>query len=936
MVEEKENANPDTERELFFGPFQLIPARRLLLRGGKPIRLGEPSYRVLLALLEQPGTILDTQTLIARAWGPVHVDETSLRAAIAALRKALKIAGSSRTYIATVSRKGYGFVGPIDDRKAAGRRNALPPELSKVIGREQIIADLTADVAEHRLVTIVGPGGIGKTTTALATARRVVDQQEIDSVCFVDLSNVSDVGLLTHAFRSSLGIASQGNDLVTEIDAFLEDRRVLLVLDSCEGVLTAIASQVEELSWRMPNIKFLVTSREPLRATGERLRRLDALSLPSSMSGLTSAEAMRFSAIELFTDRATASRPDFGLTEENVQTVVEICRRLDGIPLALEIAAARLDSFDLPVLANILDSHFRLQMLGRSTALPRHRTLASTLDWSYDSLNHIERTALRRLSAFTGPFCFEAARHVVGSGDISANDVGNIVASLTAKSLITIGGCVTRGQHRLLDTTRAYASLKLEESGETNEVRRRHALFYVLRITEAAADVKSRNGPNWIPFCQAAAAEVHSALDRAASTNNSGSIAVDLALAAISVWTSLGLGDECLCQTDRILRRFQDRLTPEQHLSLALAQHGAHLDGGANLQVLMRIRDEITELAAQLTDPLAELRAIYGMWATSWTAGRLSEVGALAARFRDSVTARQLERYAPLAEVLLLAPLPQMGEFDAAIRHIETALADPEAVITCGFEMYEGCDHLSIVYGQHALTRMVQGDTDAALEITRKNLERASASGSDLFFCHALINSAIWVAYEVGPLDLAERYVSDLERRSARPGLQMWSLFAECLQAMLNVRRGEYTEAIPALWKLMRSLSGTWNTHLRESAARKLAEALLKAGCPTQAIEILDDLIVQCARSNVKLHLSLILALRAEAQLLEGAENVREIASAFRQALEIAGQQGANLWTERILETVRKACAASANFEKEWVPTGRQMGWCVSDDLEVE
>ena len=273
---------------------------------------------------------------------------------------------------------------------------------------------------------------------------------------------------------AALGVAATGDPL-SGLTAWLRDKQALIVLDNCEHVVDAAASVAEAILRSAPRVGILATSREPLRADGESLHRLTPLEIPTERTGITASEALRHSAVELFSQRARASDGAFSLTDADAQVLCDLCRKLDGLPLAIELAAVQVEVFGIQGLAQGLDDRFALLTSGRRTALGRQQTLRATMDWSHELLPQIERIALRRLGVFRGDFTMEAARIIVGDDQISGVDVVASVANLAMKSLVVtdISGDVT--YHRLLDTTRAYALERLAESPDTSRLRRQHA-----------------------------------------------------------------------------------------------------------------------------------------------------------------------------------------------------------------------------------------------------------------------------------------------------------------------------------------------------------------------------------------------------------------------------------------------------------------------------
>jgi predicted ATPase len=556
--------------EMMFGPFRLIPSRRVLLCGDQPVRLGEPSYNVLMVLLAHAGEIVSRDQLILEAWGTSHIDESNLRSAVAALRRAFNAAGCARSYVSTVARRGYRFVEPITVVSSGQDRQAFALPQPRLIGREQAIESLVRDIGEHRLVTIVGPGGIGKTALAIVAAQRAYATRDVESIYLVSTEAIAHPAELESLFRSGLGMVGRSGYLLQDIEAFLDNRRALIIIDSCECALGALAMLAEQILSVAPKLTILATSREPLRADGEWIRRLETLTVPAPNVEPTLQNIAEYSAIELFVDRATSSNPCFTLSDENLPAAIKICRDLDGLPLAIEIAAARMDSFALPVLAEVISGELRLQMLGRSTALPRHRTLHDNLDWSYRLLSAREKIAFRRLAAFHGPVTFEAARQVLSGGSISAVETSGLIATLAAKSLVTIGVGRTQGKLKLLETTRAYAAALLDESGERDAVYRKHAVYYgaLLQASRQGQPARSATDPERPASNQR---EVLAAIDWACCPAGDPYLALTLCLDAIAAFGSMQRHTECRQIAGHLVS------TPELFAQLAWTETRARL-----------------------------------------------------------------------------------------------------------------------------------------------------------------------------------------------------------------------------------------------------------------------------------------------------------------------------------------------------------------------
>ena len=349
------------DEEVFaFGSFRLIPAQRMLSEDGKPVRLGSRALDILAALTERAGETISKEELIARAWPDTVVEEAALRVHVAALRKALGDGRAGKRHIANHPGRGYAFVAPVTrenalsaSRTPTGMAEAgnLPALLTRIVGRDGVISRLAQQLVRRRFLTIVGPGGIGKTTVAVAVAERINASYK-HGAWFVGLASLSDPDLVPSAVGAALGVPLSGGDHTRTLAAWLRDRNALLVLDNCEHVIDAAAGLAEALLKAAPQAGILATSREPLRAEGEWLHRLAPLELPPEAKAFpTAAEALGYSAVELFNERAGATADSFMLDDADVPAVIEICRRLDGVPLALELAAARVATFGVGELA---------------------------------------------------------------------------------------------------------------------------------------------------------------------------------------------------------------------------------------------------------------------------------------------------------------------------------------------------------------------------------------------------------------------------------------------------------------------------------------------------------------------------------------------------------------------------------------------------------
>src|SRR5437763_15508513 len=467
-----------------FGPYRLLPTQRLLLEGDQPVRLGSRAFDILATLLERASEVVGKEELIARAWPKTFVEDANLKIQISALRRALGDGQGGNRYIATIPGRGYNFVAPVRFEKLAraativsAAAHNLPLAATRMIGRETAVATLVSRRSRPRLVTVVGPGGIGKTTVALAVAERIISDYE-HGVWLIDRSPLGDPRLVPSAVATVLGLEVRIDNPLPGLIAALRDRRMLLLLDNCEHVIDAVASLAAAVLTGARDVSILLTTREPLGIPGEHVYRVGPLSTPQHSARATAAETAAFTAIQLFVERVTAIVEDFALTEENASTVAEICRRLDGLPLAIEFAAPRVEVLGVEALASHLGAGLPQLRARVRASPPRHRTMRAVLDWSYGLLSEDEQRFLRALGIFAGGFTVEAADAVALDPATTRIEAIDSLADLVTKSLVVADVSGAKPRFRRLDTTRAYAIEQLDTSGERERLARRHAEYH--------------------------------------------------------------------------------------------------------------------------------------------------------------------------------------------------------------------------------------------------------------------------------------------------------------------------------------------------------------------------------------------------------------------------------------------------------------------------
>jgi predicted ATPase/DNA-binding winged helix-turn-helix (wHTH) protein len=619
------------EQAVHFGPYKIYPGQRLVMESDRPLRLGRRAMDILLILLEHAGKVVSKQQLIAEIWPDSVVEEINLRVHMAALRKALGDGQAGQRYIVTVAQRGYSFVAPCSlehieqgPQQGAIESNGhnLPLRHTRLIGRQVLVDSLVAQLPRQRFITLVGPGGIGKTTVALRVAEQLIGRYR-DGIRLLDLAPINDPAVITGQLATLLDLSLHDGEPLNSLATFLRERQMLLVIDNCEHLIDSVALLCESLLRGAPQLHILATSRESLRAEGEFVQRLESLDCPPPIAVLDRAQALSFSAPQLFVERAMASHDSFELTDAELPLVIDICRRLDGIPLALELAAAQVANLGLSGLLTQLQESFRLLAHSSQSPLGRHQTLRTTLDWSFKLLNACEQTCLRRLGIFRGGFTLESAAAVIVDEHIEPREVFGSITQLVAKSLLSVDVGDEEVFYRLLDTTRRYALEKLEQTDELPAARKRHAERCLTLMQQAQNDWEHIPTGVWIDRYARSLEDIRAALDWGLSAQGPHALAIRLTATSTPLWQELSLLNEYGGYVRKALALLD--VAPEtcprlkMTLKLALGSTCYHTNGGTTETIEAFVSAHT--LANHCNDLAGKLRAVSGHLAVNLGCG---------------------------------------------------------------------------------------------------------------------------------------------------------------------------------------------------------------------------------------------------------------------------------------------------------------------------
>ena len=520
-----------------FGRFELQPGKRRLLASSAPVDIGSRAFDVLVMLVEHNGRLITKDELLEGVWPKVIVEENTLQAHVATLRKVL-----GRDAIATISGWGYRFtleVRPVGAEPIAPGHN-LPQQLTSFIGREKQIAQLKDLLATTRLLTLTGAGGCGKTRLAMQVAGDLLESYS-DGIWLVELAALTEPGLVPQTVADVLGLKERTGEILTRtIGDHLASRRLLLMLDNAEHLLAACADFVDAVLRRSSRVVILVTSRERLAMEGELTYRVPSLSVPDPKRNATPKVLSAYESVRLFIERARLQWPDFSLTAQNATVLASVCHRLDGIPLAIELAAPRVRSMSIEEVNRGLDQRFGLLTGGSRTGLPRHRTLRAMIDWSYDLLSDAEKAMLTRMSAFSGGWTLAAAEQVRGDDAGDRRDVLDLLTSLADKSLVLAEAHDGATRYGFLETVCHYARDRLRESGEQVHAQRRHLAYFLAMAEEAESQLTGPDQQMWLDRLETELDNLRAALSRSAAVGGDAASGLRLAGALWRFWLVRG------------------------------------------------------------------------------------------------------------------------------------------------------------------------------------------------------------------------------------------------------------------------------------------------------------------------------------------------------------------------------------------------------------
>ena len=885
-------SNPSSVRwRAAFGPFVLSPDERLLQRNGAPVRLGGRALDLLIALIDEAGRVVSKKELIDRVWGDVVVDEGSLRFNMYAVRKALGDGAEGARYIVNTANKGYSFVADVEHQavapdtrvEPARSSRSLPALSTTIVGRENELSLIEAGLVKRRLVSIVGPGGIGKTTAAIACAHNAAHHFGED-VCFIDLSATFEAALVLGAIATAIGLQSDLAALAA-IAAHLADRKLLLVLDCCEHVIAAAAEAAEYLVRNCPSVHLLATSREPLRAGGEFVYRLQPLAFPSEGEGMVASEALKYPAVRLLVERAAASGAGFELKDSDAPLVSRLCRELDGIALAIELAAGRVEALGLQAITSHLDVSMKLMWHGRRTAVPRHQTLSATLDWSFNLLSIGEKRLLGRLSVFAGTFSLDAAIGICGF-DVVSSEAVDLIAGLVSKSLVNVDAGGPALRYGLLDTTKSYCGKKLSGAGETKVVMQRFCDHFSAMARLLASQALCKDS---LDNLNLDLPNLRAALDWRLQDAEDVEGAVQLAAALCPLLLQLSRLTECL----RWTRAAIDAMPPgmlatsfEMRLQSSLGQ-SLMFTGGSVDDAEAAFRRSIS-LAGSLDDSRSEMHLLNGYAVLLHRDGRFSEALVAAKRAESLLPALGDPEAVAIVDSLLGVALHFVGRSSEAQHHWERSVAYSARSLTDTTSKLGFDHHIRSLCGV-ARAYWLAGDYTKAFEVAEDTLSKARKFAHVVTRCIAIIWAGSVYSYQADPVRLSE-LMDELEFVAVRHSLTPYRIVAAATRGQIMIYEGRAAEGVETIQAEVERLHACRYEMVTNTLLTSMAQGLTDMSRHSAALAACDDIVRRIEVGGDLLRLPELLVVKGRA--FEAVGNKKQATKNYTLSREIARSQG--------------------------------------------
>ena len=905
-------AKDGAHRSYAFGPFRLVPERQVLLREGEPVRIGGRALDILTVLVERAGETVSKRELIAHVWPNLFVEDSNLKVNMNALRRALGEGGASPRYITTVVGRGYRFVGMVQALQLPDwasvptgqpARHNLAALTTRIIGRDDAIARVRADLNEARIVSLVGPGGIGKTRVALAVAEQALGKYR-DGVWLVDLSALTDRDFVPNAVAAAIGLTAHSANMLEALGQHLRHQNMLLILDSCEHVIDGAAATIDRITADASDLRILATSREPLQVPGERVRRLPGLATPPQSPQIGTREVIDFPAVQLFIERATDRDETFILTDRDAPAVAEICRRLDGLALAIELAAPHVGTLGVHGVLRALDDRFAL-LEARRGGPERHRTLLATIEWSYALLSPTEKQLMGRLSVFAGGFSLASACAIAVDDAVERAGVTTDLSALVAKSLVAADLRDDEMEYRLLDSMRAYALERLAESGEFDLARRRHAEHCLDLLATAGNDIDRVPRETWIARYAGRVDDVRSALSWTSSNLESRALSVRLTVATIPFGKQMSLIEECRIAVERALEpELAEHRSAHDELLLYLTLGATMLHASGPVLAVKDALSKALGIAEELGDAGMQLECLRGLSEYELWTGDSRAAMAVAERMR-TFEDRGHKDAGGDANAQSGAALSWLGALGAARHRLETIVGRPAIADRRSDAARFDFDQRLIARGSLATVMWLQGYADQAVETARRQLKDAEASNYAVSLCYALLHCSVIIAMYVRDYEAAYHHLDRGVEHATRHGLTIWRAMAVGPRSRLGLYTGRPTD-LPAFRETLAEVRDGGFRMRYPNYLTNFGEALARQGDIHGGLAAIDEAIAISKGTGQVVGIPEILRIKGNVIRFQAPDRWPDAIELYEESIALARRDHALAWELRSVMSLVK------------------------------
>jgi predicted ATPase/DNA-binding winged helix-turn-helix (wHTH) protein len=892
--------------------------QRELRLAGSVVPVGGRAFDILEALVRSAGRPLSRSELIGCVWAGQVVAPGVLKVQVFALRKAF---GADRGLIQTVG-SGYCLTG---DWQAgdwqAGAAPAVPdmrqhpPNLplvtSWLVGRGDAMAACRSLMLDHRALTLIGPGGIGKTSLAVELARQTTGDVPSDA-WLVELAPLADPRLVPSAVANVLGLRIEPEGISPEsVAGAIGQRNLLLVLDNCEHVIDAVADLAEAIVRHCPGVSVLATSREPLRIDGEAVYDVPPLEVPSQTE-IDPESILHCSAVQLLLHKARLRGPSPPVDAHGLRLVAALCRRLDGIPLAIELAATRVATLGLDEVLGHLDARFDLLTSGKRSALPRQRTLRATFEWSYDLLGEPERRLFRIVSVFAGSFTIDAVLALAGDDFNAASSLVEGVAGLVGKSLVRLAGSGAPSRWYLLETIRSFGLEKLREAGEWPVFARLHASYYRDLVAPASSQSAFATFADRMEFYRREIDNVRAALDWAFSPTGDTQIAVDLTISFGPVWLYLGLNAECGRYVEAALDRLHPHSQQNSALSLQLRLAFAVLYSLGSVNRAEPLVKRALEIAETLRDLDSHLLAIWAAFSLHSIRGD-QKVAMSDARQFCQLARKSSSRADVLVGVRLIGTtLHYRGDQTRARRCHDHMLRRYVLPTDARNPIWIHHDPRGTARTMLSRVLWMQGDIEQAQREAQASVALAESSGQEMSVRYPLSWAVVPISLGVGDIDQAEAALTRLLRLRQGGSENFWTAAARCLEGSFLVYRGQCAAGVSELRRGLQSCVQTGWTMYHSAFLAVYAEGLSGLGQHAAADAALDRALAWSEQTGEQWYDAELHRLKGEVALASGQRSIPIAERCFNTALAVSRRQGALFWELRAATSLARLLAEQA------------------------